>query len=87
MGDAVRGFVLQGSVDHLSDAVDLLGTEPAGTQFFMQPVDAQIKETLTPLAHRCAAHSKGFRDSSIAVTSRASLHDLRPLGERMGQGP
>jgi hypothetical protein len=53
----------------------------------MQPLDAQIEIALTPFAHRGASDSKALGDSRVGLTSSASHHDLRPLNNRIRQGP
>jgi hypothetical protein len=87
VGAAVGELGLQRPVDHLGYRVVLISPWPAGPQLVMQPFDAQIEVELTPFAHRGASNSKVLVDSRVGLASSAGHHDLRPLNDRIRQGP
>lgn len=87
LGAADGWLGLQRPVDHLGHLVVIIGAGPARTQFVMQTLDAQIEVALPPFAYGRDAVCKSLGDSGVGVTGRAGQHNLRPLNDRMRQGP
>jgi hypothetical protein len=51
----------------------------------MQAIQVEVPVTLAPLAHGEARQVHPLGNGCVGVTGSASLHDLRPLHDRVGK--